>query len=157
MIAFSVVMLAACVAGQAVAQDAALEKLSASLQALRATSSSTAEGRDRITSEILALAEGTHQPSLSAVVAFTSGLTRALAGIQLSDSQVSRIATTIDTVLHSAGVGNWRLKGAVADLPAVLSFAGLDYQRQARRHRLGGSREGSQRSRRHTSETVAVR
>lgn len=125
-IAFLLFVLAACVARQTVAQEVALQKLTASLQALRATSPSTAADRDRISSEVLALAEPFHRPSLSTIVVFTSRLTRAVSVRQLSDSQASRLATQIDTVLHSAGIGHWKFKEAISDLQAVLTSAGVD-------------------------------
>src|SRR4051812_13012942 len=114
-------VLAASIAGQTIAEDAALQKLTASLQVLRVASSSTAAGSD-----ILALAEQSHRPSLSTVAVFTSRLTHAIAGRRLSDLQVSRLATEIDTILHSAGLGYWKFKEAISGAEAVLTSAGVD-------------------------------
>src|SRR4051794_26798278 len=119
-------VLAASIAGQTIAEDAALQKLTASLQVLRVASSSTAADRDQISSDILALAEQSNRPSLSTVAVFTSRLTHAIAGRRLSDLQVSRLATEIDTILHSAGLGYWKFKEAISGAEAVLTSAGVD-------------------------------
>ena len=40
--------------------------------------------------------------------------------------QVSRVATEIDTILHSAGLGYWKFKEAISGAEAVLTSAGVD-------------------------------
>lgn len=119
-------LVAGSIAGQTIAEDAALQNLTASLQLLRHTGSSTAADRDQISSDILAVAEQSHRPSLSTVAAFTSRLTRAIAGRRLSDLQLFRLASDIDTILHSAGLGYWKFKEAISGTEAVLTSVGVD-------------------------------
>jgi hypothetical protein len=125
-IALAVLVFAALVTGQAVDHEVALQKLTASLQTLRDSGPAPASHKEGITKGIMALAEQSHRPSMSTIETFTEGLTGTLAGKQLSASQASKLATEIDTVMHSAGMGTWKFKEALSGLETTLNSAGAN-------------------------------
>jgi len=125
-IVLSVFVFAGCLAGQAVDRQVALKTLIASLQELQDRNATLASHRDRINSDVMALAEQSHRPSMYAVAAFTERLTGALIGRHLSALQATKIATEIDTVLHSAGLGTWKFEEAISNLTAALTAININ-------------------------------
>lgn len=107
-------ILAATGSGQTHAKDAGLEKLTASLTALKDRTLTQTAHRDRIAADINALAEENHPPSTASVGILAHDLARTLAGKALSSHQLSDVASDIRSVLHSAGVGAFKLQQALS-------------------------------------------
>ena len=106
--------------------SASLEKFTASLAALKDASSSHAVQRDRIANDIMALSEQPHRPSRSAAARLADGLVGTLSGKQLTDLQLSELATGIVAVLHSAGGGTSKFKQSLFQVENALSSAGVN-------------------------------
>lgn len=107
---------------QAVDRHVAVARLSVSLRELDRSSDSY---RDRVNQEVWSLTEQSHQPTMYSVAAFTTRLIHALAGKNVPAAQAGAIATEIDTVLHSAGLGTWKFKEAISGLKSALQSLGV--------------------------------
>jgi hypothetical protein len=121
----TIFVLAGCVAGQVPDSEAAVKKLTSSLAALKAISSTQASHRERITNDIMAVSEESHRPSRSTVGAFADGLISTLFGRQLSDPYLSHLATGIHAVLHSAGEGTSTFRQSVSRVENALISLGV--------------------------------
>jgi hypothetical protein len=113
-----------CLVGQAVDRKVAVNTLATSLRELQGNNATLDSHRDRINKDILSLSEESHRPSMYLVTVFTSRLTDALIGRPLPASHAAAMATAIDTVLHSAGLGTWKFKEAISSLEAALQSTG---------------------------------
>ena len=107
---FALLLLGGCLIGGAVCQDKstakrpeANPKLRSTLQALKNHGASRATLSRQLADAILLLAESGHQPSRSAVTSFADELTTALLGRELTNSQVTSLAQSIEEVLRRSG------------------------------------------------------
>ena len=109
-IVFALLLLGGFLISGAVCQDKstakrpeATPKLRSTLQALKSRGASRATLSRQLADAILLLAETGHQPSRSAVTSFADELTTALLGRELTNSQVTTLAQSMEEVLRRSG------------------------------------------------------
>ena len=125
LVVVTALVAAACVSGQTHATDAGLEELTASLAALNDRTLTQTAHRDRLAADIMALAEDNHSPSNASVGILVHDLARTLSGKVLPSRMLLVVASDIRAVLHSAGVGNFRLQEALSRFEQSLRSLGV--------------------------------
>ncbi len=107
---FALLLLGGCLIVGAVCQDRSAARrpeasstLRSSLQALKDRGASRATLSHQLADAILLLAETGHQPSRSAVTSFADELTTVLLGEELTNSQVTTLAQSMEEVLRRSG------------------------------------------------------
>jgi len=120
-------LLAAYAIGQVPITEAeAVKKLTGSLVALKDGGSALNSHGTKITEDILNVSEEHHRPSRLAVAMFANGLMNAVQGKQISDTQLSQLATAIVAVMRSAGVATFKLLQSLSRAETVLRSAGVN-------------------------------
>jgi hypothetical protein len=130
---FALLLLGGCLISRAVCQDKSTAKrpeatpnLRSTLQVLKDRGASRATLSHQLADAILLLAESGHQPSRSAVTSFADELTTMLLGRELTNSQVTTLAQSIEEVLRHSGTTTFI---PASHLRETLAALGVDASR----------------------------
>ena len=118
-----ILLLTGGAAGQA-RNEKELENLASQLMTLQHADKNTSQRTEGLTSAIIALADGGHQPSRWAVAALARELTKALAGRAISSAAANQIATNIIEVIRSSGTGTFVFRQSISSFRSALSGTG---------------------------------
>jgi len=100
----------------------ALARLKADLAAIQANSQPTAQQKQKIAADIIALATGPAKPTQASAAKLTEGLCTAYTEKPLTDS--SRLLRDLDAVLNPAKYPNAKWDGIFADVQAIFQENG---------------------------------
>jgi len=100
-------------------------KLRADLTAIKANSKVSAEQKQQITRDLIALAHGASKPSLPAAANLADGLSAAFADKPLADTNLSRLLSDLAAALNPAKIQPAQMQAIYADIQAIFQTNGM--------------------------------
>lgn len=109
-------------------QQQNINKLVNDLKALKAGSQVTAEMKQALKNDLLALADGATKPDPALVDKLVNDLTAALSDQTLSEQEKQKLARDLYAVMNSANIPTAEVQQAVTDAQTLLQASGLNKQ-----------------------------
>ena len=100
-------------------------KLRADLTAIKANSPVTAEQKQQIAKDLIAVAQGAHKPSPATAADLAGSLSAAFAEKPLADKDCTRLMSDLAAVLNPANIQSAQMQAIYADVQAVFQANGL--------------------------------
>lgn len=100
-------------------------KLRADLTAIKANSPVTAEQKQQITRDLMALAQGGTKPSLATAANLANSLSAAFAQKPLADKDCNRLLSDLAAVLNPARIQPAQMQAIYADIQAIFQANGM--------------------------------
>ena len=100
-------------------------KLRADLTALKGQASATAEQKQQITKDLIALAHGSSKPSQATVSNLADSLAVAFAEKPLAEKELSRLLSDLAAVLNPARIQPAQMQAIHADIQAIFQVNGM--------------------------------
>ena len=100
-------------------------KLRTDLSAIKANSKVTAEQKQQIAKDLIAVAHGANKPSMSAAANLTDGLAAAFAEKPLADKDFGRLLSDLAAVLNPAKIQPSQMQAIHADIQAIFQANGM--------------------------------
>ena len=102
-----------------------IAKLRADLVAIKANAPVTAEQKQQITRDLLAVAQGANKPSQPTAAKLGNGLAAAFAEKPLADKDCSRLLSDLAAVLNPANIQPTQMQAIYADIQAIFQANGM--------------------------------
>ena len=100
-------------------------KLRADLTAIKANSQVTAEQKQQITKDLIAVAHGANKPSQPTAANLADSLAAAFAEKPLADKDCSRLLSDLAAVLNPAKIQPAQMQAIYADIQAIFQANGM--------------------------------
>ena len=102
-----------------------IAKLRADLVAIKANAPVTAEQKQQITRDLLAVAQGANKPSQPTAASLANSLAAAFAEKPLADKDCSRLLSDLAAVLNPANIQPTQMQAIYADIQAIFQANGM--------------------------------
>jgi uncharacterized phage infection (PIP) family protein YhgE len=102
-----------------------IAKLRADLTAIKAGAQVTAEQKQQITKDMIAVAQGANRPSQPTAANLSGGLSAAFAEKPLADKDCSRLLSDLAAVLNPANIQSAQMQAIYADIQAIFQANGM--------------------------------
>ncbi|MCX6914786.1 MAG: hypothetical protein NT167_17345 [Verrucomicrobia bacterium] len=109
----------------ATAIQQSVAKLRTDLTAVKANAKVTAEQKQQITKDLIAVAHGANRPSQPTATALAEGLSAAFAEKPLADKDFSRLLSNLAAVLNPAKIQPSQMQAIYADIQAIFQANGM--------------------------------
>jgi hypothetical protein len=100
-------------------------KLRADLTAIPANSAVTADQKQQITRDLIAVAQGASKPSQATAADFSGSLSAAFAAKPLADKDCTRLLSDLAAVLNPAHIQSAQMQAIYADIQAIFQANGM--------------------------------
>ena len=102
-----------------------IAKLRTDLAAIKANSQVTADQKQQITKDLIAVAQGASKPSQSAAANLAGSLSAAFAEKPLAEKECSRLLSDLAAVLNPAKIQAAQMQAIYADIQAIFQANGM--------------------------------
>ncbi|MCA9793913.1 MAG: hypothetical protein KC910_19020 [Candidatus Eremiobacteraeota bacterium] len=107
-------------------QQGNLQKLQSDLLKLKGESQVTQAQKDKLATDLYALADGAHKPEKATVDKLAADLTSAVADSSLSQAEMAKLMRDIEAVLNSAGMTSQEVSAVIGDAQQILASSNVD-------------------------------
>jgi hypothetical protein len=108
------------------AQQQNLQKLQADLQAIKQGSQVTAEQKQALKNDLMAMADGATKPDPALVQQLANDLANAMSDGQIDNKEKAQLANDLQKVMAGANIPPEEVNQAIADVQAILTASGVD-------------------------------